>query len=63
MYLRVISNCTFSLGDGYFLVQGEIWKVSSNEDELFELECIKGMNIGMFQEFTRKQIADCFEVI
>ena len=63
MELRVIGNATFSLGDGYFLVKGETWKVVGTEGDMFELECIKGINIGMFQEFTRKQIADCFEVI
>ena len=65
MELRVINtsnNGLGSLGDGYFLVTGEIWKVSGSEGNRFELECIKGINIGMFQEFTRGEIADCFEV-
>ena len=68
MELRVINmsnNALGGLGDGYFLVTGEIWRVNSNEGDemIFELECIKGINIGMFQEFTRGEIADLFEVV
>lgn len=60
MELRAIN--VFDLGDRDTLVRGEIWKVSSMKGSNIELECICGINIGMFMEFSREQIANLFEV-
>lgn len=60
MELRAIN--VFDLGDGYYMPKGEIWKVVGEEGSNIELECVRGINIGMFMEFSREQIANLFEV-
>lgn len=60
MELRAVN--VFDLGDGYYMPKGEIWKVVGEEGSNIELECVYGINIGMFMEFSREQIANLFEV-
>jgi len=61
MELRAIN--VFDLGDRDTLVRGEIWRVVGMEDSNVELECVRGINMGMFMEFSKEQISNLFEVI
>ena len=63
MEFKVVMALT--LGDGFYSVLGETWKLVENnpESKSVEIECTFGLNVGMVVEVSRLNIADCFEVI
>ena len=54
-----------NLGDGFFSLVGEIYKVVVNdvENTKVELECTFGLNVGMIVEVSRFNVSECFEVV
>jgi hypothetical protein len=63
MEFKVVMALT--LGDGFYSVLGEIWKLVENDLEKtkVELECTFGLNVGMVVEVARLNVAECFEVV